>query len=367
MSEDKTYELLIVDDQPDNAFLLEMLLKRQKNFVVHTVEDGQQALDFVEKNHIDLVLMDVMMPVMNGNDATKELRKTHDPSVLPIIMVTTLSDVDNLVESFEAGANDYVTKPIEWNALKARITSGLRIRDAVLREKILLEKTENLNQRLKQFSFSVAHDIRNPLAHIRVLCGALNDEILPKEEVITQIDELAEKAYTFLDSILEHSAYGKAEDIDWISMPDLIRDVCKFLGASIEKNQAEIIVDELPNIMGSYGLIFQLILNLVGNAIKYREASRPLQVTIFSEENSEEKIICISDNGVGMSEEDLHIVSKPLTRGQSSQGTEGSGLGLSLANNIMTEFEGKLEIHSKLGEGTTIKLYFPKKNEQRGH
>ena len=115
-------------------------------------------------------------------------------------MVTTLSDVDNLVNSFNNGANDYVTKPIEWNALKARISSSLKVRDAILSEKEAREQTAKLNQRLKEFSFSIAHDIRNPLAHIRVLCTTIQEQLMSSEEGIKQIDGLAEKIHNFMDS-----------------------------------------------------------------------------------------------------------------------------------------------------------------------
>ncbi|MBF0198195.1 MAG: response regulator [Planctomycetes bacterium] len=360
MREDKEYQILIVDDQPDNAFLLEMLLRRQPNFKISVVENGKEALEYVAENDVDLVLMDVMMPIMDGIEATSEIRKNFPISTLPIIMVTTLSDTENLVKSFNVGASDYVSKPVEWHALKARICSGLRVRDASLARDELLRKTNILNQRLKQFSFSVAHDIRNPLAHIRVLCSAMGDDIMSPEEGLEQVDELAEKAYSFLDSILEHSAYGRSEDTVSVDMNELVNDVTKFLGASIESNHAEIVCDSLPRLKGSYGLFFQLILNLVGNALKYHDASRSPMIEIGGEHDEEFEVITIKDNGQGIAEEDLEMVMEPLTRGKSSEGTSGSGLGLSLGANIMEEYQGKLVLTSKEGEGTTVRLSFPK-------
>lgn len=360
MKSDKEYDILIVDDQPDNVFLLKMLLNRQENIVVHSVNNGLEAIEFISENKVDLVLMDIMMPVMDGNTATLKLREQYDSSELPIIMVTTLSDVDNLVKSFDNGANDYVTKPIEWNALKARISSCLKVRDAMIHEKELMDQTMKLNQRLKQFSFSIAHDIRNPLAHIRFLCTSIREKIMSSKEGVDQIDDLAEKMHQFMDSILEHSAYGTQEEISLIDLNVVIQNVLTFLAGRIEEEGAEVQVEKLPEAEGTYGLFFQLLMNLVGNAIKYHRKGQKPKVKVTSERNDDQIIVKITDNGVGMSEEDLELVSKPLVRGKSSEGTEGSGLGLSLAKNIVAEFKGHLELNSKPGEGTTVVLTFPR-------
>ena len=361
MIKGKQYHILIVDDQQDNVFLLEMLLKRQENFVVHSVENGLKAVEFCGENDVDLVLMDVMMPVMDGNTATGKLREMYDESELPIIMVTTLSDIDNLMKSFEAGASDYVTKPIEWNVLKVRMTSNLRVRDAHLEQQRLMTETQVLNQRLKQFSFAIAHDIRNPLSHIQILCDALAEDLMDKDEVSHQIRELASKVCSFMDNILEHSAYAKTESAEEIiDLNQLLNDVFQFLGSVIEERSAEMVKDELPNIRGYRGLVFQLFLNLVGNALKYVPKDRQPKIQVICKMVEDWIEISVADNGVGMSEEDLAVVKKPLTRGRSSTGAEGSCLGLSLAKIAMDEMKGSLVIQSVEGEGTTVTLKFPR-------
>lgn len=360
MIEGKSYHILIVDDQQDNVFLLEMLLKRQSNFVVHSVENGLKAVEFCGENDVDLVLMDVMMPVMDGNMATEKLREMYDESELPIIMVTTLSDIDNLMKSFDAGASDYVTKPIEWNALKVRMASNLRVRDAHLAQQRMMTETQVLNQRLKQFSFAIAHDIRNPLSHIQILCDALAEDLMSKDEVANQIRDLASKVCSFMDNILEHSAYAKIESAEEIDLNHLVLDVFQFLGSVIEERSAEMVTDELATVQGNRGLIFQLFLNLVGNALKYVPHDRQPKIEIRCRLLDQWFEVSVSDNGIGMSEEDLAVVKSPLTRGRSSVGTEGSGLGLSLAKIAMDEMKGSLGIESLEGQGTTIKLKFPR-------
>lgn len=360
MNPEKKYQILIVDDQEDNVFLLEMLLRRQENLEIHSVGNGLAAVEYCSENQVDLVLMDVMMPVMDGNTATAKLRDMYDASELPIIMVTTLSDVDNMVKSFESGASDYVTKPIEWNALKARMISNLRVRDAHLEQERLVQQTQILNQRLKQFSFAIAHDIRNPLSHIQILCDALKEGLMDTTDVCDQVQGLASKVCVFMDSILQHSAYGKQEDsLVWVDMNELLRDVIQFLGSVIEDKGAEVHIGDMPMVHGGKGLLFQLFLNLIGNAIKYVPSERKPVINVNCEILECDVVISVVDNGVGMSADDLEVVKKPLTRGRSSEGTEGSGLGLSLAKMVMDEMMGKMDISSILGQGTTITLSFP--------
>jgi signal transduction histidine kinase len=264
------------------------------------------------------------------------------------------------MKSFEAGASDYVTKPIEWNALKVRMTSNLRVRDSYLEQQRLMTETQVLNQRLKQFSFAIAHDIRNPLSHIQILCDALNEDLMDKGEVAGQVRDLAAKVCSFMDNILEHSAYAKIESAEEIDLNQMMADVFQFLGSVIEERSAEVVKDELPVIRGNKGLIFQLFLNLVGNALKYVPMEQQPKVCVECATIEGWIEVSVSDNGVGMSEEDLSVVKKPLMRGASSEGTEGSGLGLSLSKMAMDEMKGSLNIDSAKGQGTKITLRFPR-------
>lgn len=359
MSE-KKHKILIVDDQPDNVFLLEVLLKKNSDFEIDHVENGLMAFEYVHEKPVDLILMDVMMPEMDGNLATQKIRETHDQSELPIIMVTTLSDTDNLVKSFKAGANDYVSKPIDVNVLNARVQAGLRTREAVLEQRRQTLNAERLNQKLKQFSFAVAHDIRNPLAHIQVLWGALEEELMTAEEVGEQIKGLANKVTEFMDDILNQLAFAGDWDFEDVDLNLVLEDVTKFLSIPIEEKKAELEYETLPVIQGNRGLIFQLLLNIISNALKYTKEDGTPKVQVNCVEQPLHYLISVSDNGRGMSPEDLDIVKSPLARGSSSEGTKGTGLGLSLSRNVMEEVGGKMDIESTLGEGTTIHLSFPK-------
>ncbi len=119
--------LLVVDDNPANRDLLSRRLER-KGFRVIVAEDGQRALDILATSRVDLVLLDVMMPGLSGLDVLRKVRETQPPSALPVVMVTAKAESDDVVEALEAGANDYVTKPIDFAVVLARVKAQLRMR-----------------------------------------------------------------------------------------------------------------------------------------------------------------------------------------------------------------------------------------------
>ena len=119
--------LLVVDDNPANRDLLSRRLER-KGFRVIVAEDGQRALDILATSRVDLVLLDVMMPGLSGLDVLRKVRETQPPSALPVVMVTARTESDDVVEALELGANDYVTKPIDFPVVLARVKAQLRMR-----------------------------------------------------------------------------------------------------------------------------------------------------------------------------------------------------------------------------------------------
>jgi len=123
----ETHTILVVDDHPDNRELLMRRLERE-GFRVLGAESGRQALDQVKSAPVSLILLDVMMPGMSGIEVLQAVRETHDASALPVIMVTAKAQSEDVVEALGSGANDYVTKPIDFPVALARIQAQLRIR-----------------------------------------------------------------------------------------------------------------------------------------------------------------------------------------------------------------------------------------------
>jgi PleD family two-component response regulator len=144
---ESTGRILVVDDHEDNVELLRVRLEAW-GYEVDTAQDGQQALERVEASPPDLILLDVMMPAVDGNEVARRVKQNPALPFIPIIMQTALDSTESKVEGLEAGADDYITKPIEFAELKARLRSMLRIKrlqeELEERERELLEANERL-------------------------------------------------------------------------------------------------------------------------------------------------------------------------------------------------------------------------------
>jgi adenylate cyclase len=144
ISPENTGVVLVVDDNENNRDMLSRRLERS-GFTVVTAEDGFKALDWLDANPCDLILLDIMMPGMSGIEVLKKLRETRDPSVLPIFMATANDTRDDIVGALRAGANDYVTKPIDYPVVLARVQTQLGIKRLSDRVRSLVEDVERRN------------------------------------------------------------------------------------------------------------------------------------------------------------------------------------------------------------------------------
>ncbi|MBF0244686.1 MAG: sensor histidine kinase, partial [Planctomycetes bacterium] len=164
-----------------------------------------------------------------------------------------------------------------------------------------------------------------------------------------------------MEEILEHSAYGARGSHQDLDLHKLVDEVGLFLGVDVGApgEGRTVSVSPLPKLRAIRSLIFQLLLNLIGNSLKYADEGTELKVNISFEAGSLSGRLKIFDNGRGIPEKDIAKVLNPLTRGSNAGSTKGSGLGLSLARNIMSEHGGELAIESAPGKGTCVVLGFP--------
>jgi len=168
--------VLVVDDQKDNVFVLEDRLKRE-GYEVLKAYDGQTCIDVAEEKLPDIILLDVMMPGMSGFDVCKTLTNSKKTNGIPVILVTALTDAEDLKEGFNAGAFDYVKKPFNRVELIARVKAAIRFSDS---QKVILEY-----EKVRMFSATVStanHEIKQPLTLINLSTAAVNRE-LSKDEI----------------------------------------------------------------------------------------------------------------------------------------------------------------------------------------
>jgi two-component system cell cycle response regulator len=193
-------KILIIDDNPDNVFLLKDRLEREK-FDVVTAYEGQMGIEKAEAENPDLILLDILMPGISGLDVCKAISSNDKTKTIPIILLTALSEVENLKEGFAAGAFDYIRKPFNRVELVARINSALRFREV---NQILIEL-----EKVKTFGATVAtanHEIKQPLTLINLSIAAIRRELSKPElskDVVMKRVEFIENAASDIINLLE--------------------------------------------------------------------------------------------------------------------------------------------------------------------
>ena len=365
------YKILIVDDVMSNVLLLKVLLTNEK-FAIATANNGQQALEQVEKEHPDLVLLDVMMPDLSGFEVAQRLKSNPDTADIPIIFLTALNSTTDIVKGFQVGANDFISKPFNKEELIIRVTHQISL---VAAKRIILKKTEELQRTIagrdKLYSV-IAHDLRSPMGSIKMVLNMLILN-LPVEKIGTEMNELltmanrtTEDVFSLLDNLLKwtKSQIGNLnvvyQDIDAVEVMDSVIDVFNMIAGLKKITIREEKPEKLP-VCADIDMLKTVIRNLLSNAIKFSNENS--EVLVKMEEQGDMVVVSVKDNGCGIDEEGqkklLHTDTHFSTFGTNNE--EGSGLGLLLCQDFVVKNGGKLWFTSKQGEGSTFYFSIPLK------
>ena len=365
------YKILIVDDVMSNVLLLKVLLTNEK-FAIATANNGQQALEQVDKEHPDLVLLDVMMPDLSGFEVAQRLKSNPDTADIPIIFLTALNSTTDIVKGFQVGANDFISKPFNKEELIIRVTHQISL---VAAKRIILNKTEELQHTIagrdKLYSV-IAHDLRSPMGSIKMVLNMIILN-LPVEkicsemyELLTMANQTTEDVFSLLDNLLKwtKSQIGNLnvvyQDIDVVEVVDSVIDVFNIVAGLKKITIREEKTEKLP-VSADIDMLKTVIRNLLSNAIKFSNENS--EVVVKMEEQGDMAVISVKDNGCGIDEEGqkklLHTDTHFSTFGTNNE--EGSGLGLLLCQDFVVKNGGKLWFTSKKGEGSTFYFSVPLK------
>ena len=364
------YKILIVDDVMSNVLLLKVLLTNEK-FAIATANNGQQALEQVDKEHPDLVLLDVMMPDLSGFEVAQRLKSNPDTADIPIIFLTALNSTTDIVKGFQVGANDFISKPFNKEELIIRVTHQISL---VAAKRIILNKTEELQHTIagrdKLYSV-IAHDLRSPMGSIKMV---LNMMILnlPVEkigsemyELLTMANQTTEDVFSLLDNLLKwtKSQIGKLKVVyQDINMVEVVEGVSEIFTMVASLKNIKIVQDvpvENVAVRADIDMIKTVIRNLISNAIKFSNEGSEVVVSLAEEDGM--AIVSVKDSGCGIDDENqkklLHTDTHFSTFGTNNE--EGSGLGLLLCQDFVVKNGGKLWFTSKKGDGSTFSFSIP--------
>jgi CheY-like chemotaxis protein len=398
------YSILIVEDCDQSRELMYNLFASQ-GFTCHTAENGRVAMDILNSNKIDVILLDIMMPIMNGYQVIKAVKSSQSLLHIPIIAITGNDSPDGAVRCIELGAEDYLNKPFDPLMLKTRVNAHIekkRLRDieidyrkrleeqnAMLEERVREQVTE-IMERWKaeeelrkakaraeeetllrdKFVSLVSHDLRSPLSSViglmrliesnlasnpddssQMNAGMMRRAVNSCNDLIKMIDQLLSISRLKMGSLKPISAFHNAKALVGLAVANM-----SFLAK--EKNIT--IINETPADMRLFidrQLTLEVLQNLISNAIKFSESGST--VTIFSP-NESTNVIAIKDTGVGISEDmAINIFRHDIrTTTTGTRGERGTGLGLPLCKDIMEAHGGSIRVESREGEGSVFYLEF---------
>lgn len=365
------YTILIVDDVISNVLLLKVLLGKEK-YNILTASGGREAIEITVNQQPDLILLDVMMPEMTGFEVAAHLKNNSKTANIPIIFLTALNSTEDVVKGFQAGANDFITKPFNKEELLVRVNHQISL---VAAKRLILEKTEELRRTIvgrdKLYSV-IAHDLRSPLASIKMVLNmlvlTLSKESLGSEmyQMLEMANHSTEDVFSLLDNLLKwtKSQVGKLNvvymDFDINEVINGVIEIFSLVSAS--KNIKLVHTSNSPVMVhGDIDMLKTILRNLLSNALKFSYENS--QILIDTSISDGMAVISVKDSGKGMSKEDQGRLLKTETH-FSSYGTnneEGSGLGLLLCQDFANKNGGRLWFDSEEGEGSTFYFSVPLK------
>lgn len=362
MDQTKNNHILIIDDNLVNLLLASKVLESD-GYITSTAESGKEGIELLESHGASLILLDIMMPEMDGFEVCRKIKDVEKWKEIPIIFLTANSQTEDLVSGFNAGGVDYITKPFRAEELLVRVKTHLEVAES--RRKIL-----EMNKTRDNLYSIIAHDIRSPLSGILQTIDAIEQGYFDPcsedfKEIIHQL-----RIRTFDTSVLLNSL------LQWT----------KLQGQSIEIQPKETNINKLianciqllepiatnKNITISAGItneefawcdevsIQTVFRNIISNAIKFTPNNG--SITILSSEKNNMLAVSIKDTGVGMTEETIQKIFEKEEH-FSTCGTDneqGTGLGLIMVKDFVKKNNGKITVQSTLGEGSTFTVSIPR-------
>ncbi len=378
--------ILIVDDNINNLVTLRALIEDNLDVEVIEAQSGLTALDLLMRQSVDLLILDVHMPDLDGFELTELIRKREKTAHIPIILLTAAYVSEKFkLRGFELGVEDYITKPINDQSLIRRIQVYLRPIQKERQfsselERLIKERTAELeasnqklsttlsdlelvNKELRNFAHVVSHDLKAPL---NVIIGYSNIVATDYEDVLgpdglkylQTIEDVSFKMAALISDILNYSKNVAKpivrEDVD---LNKTLYDVVEFTKAS---ENIVFNIATLPMVQADKTLMHQIFQNLISNAIKYNDKSQKL-IEVNCETDDDFYLFSVSDNGIGIKEADReHIFTMFGTANQEKVKEQGTGVGLSLVKKLIERQGGQLGFESEYGKGSTFKFTLPK-------
>jgi len=382
--------ILVVDDNALNLQLISSLL-RTNSYKPVIANSGANALKYLEQKIPDLILLDIMMPEMDGFEVIKRLKENASYAEIPVIFLTAKSDVTDVVNGFRLGAVDFITKPFRSEEVLARIKTQLSLKQALkdleqknetllklnqqienarLKLEQQAEQLENLDAQKNRFFSILAHDLRNPFSGFvgmtKILAENRQDmEDSEQEEFIQILDQTAVKVNKLLENLLKW-AQLQMGSLEYEKTQFPIREVaaeCIDLKQEAIEHKRILVLNEIDprcTVYADLQMTTTILRNLISNAIKFTKKDGIIKLDSMRLPDGKLQI-SVRDNGIGMTKVmvgKLFQLNEKISR-PGTEGEESTGLGLLLCKALAEKQNGELWADSEEGEGSVFNFTLP--------
>lgn len=390
-------DILIVDDALNNLNLLAAILN-EEDYNIRKAISGKMALMACQVTLPDLILLDVMMPDLDGYQVCQMLKSDPKTQDIPIIFVSALDDTIDKIKAFEVGGVDYITKPFQIAEVIARVENQLTIRrlhhQLMQQNQQLLDLNHNLEKLVEQktqqlidqektaligrLTQGVVHNFKNPLQTIIICSELLEIKIIKNpdieyEELSRDIKLAATEIQQIMDNLLIKTIADRQLELSFININQVIEQEVTLLNANLYfKHQIDKkyeLDENLPEIPLIYSHISQVIHNLINNAIDAMWGQKVQKITAITRQDDTHIYLEIHDTGCGICPKELSKIFDPFYTSKPPKGSEqrageptGTGLGLYTCIELLKPFSGKIQVKSEAGKGSQFIVSLPKGN-----
>ncbi|TGK38448.1 response regulator [Leptospira gomenensis] len=349
-------KILIVEDNREMRAYISNTLSRDFNIV--TAFDGQQGLEAAIREQPDVIVTDLMMPVLSGDRMVKEIRKVPRLANVPILFLSAKADQDLRIRLLEEGAQDYLIKPFASEELSAKVNNFIILRK-------LIESLEIANKDLEAFSYSVSHDLRAPIRGIEGFIQILLEDYGKtfEPEALRLLDVIRKSAALMnklVQDLLHFHKYARLDPSNSvIDMELMARETAEAVMEEYPGKNFSIEVEPLPLAYGDRAAIKQVWVNLISNAVKYSSTKEDPRIRISCSTNDGYNTYTVRDNGVGFENKYSNRLFKVFQRLHVQEDFEGTGVGLAIVARIIQRHGGKVYAEGETDRGSSFFFSLP--------
>ena len=383
-SDTKIADILIVDDTFSNQDLLSSMLKRY-GYTARVADNGYSALEIIRQQPPDLILLDVMLPDMDGYAVCKTLKDDDRLRDIPVIFISALNDTEHIIRAFRAGGVDYITKPFKHPEVIARVNMHLEMKFLREQDKRLIDQLSDEIQRrkyaeqeafdlalererkliLSQFFQNAYHEFKTPLSvigtNLYLLEHSVEDPVVVDR--LKKIEEQADMLRDLVEAMVTMTVLDSDPDLNMrpVDLRQVVRSVVINLQSMAATSKVSLHVEEAATeciVLGDPQRLDTALRNIVNNALRYTPAGGQIDVRTFSADK--EIGVMIEDTGIGMTPQQRARVFDRFYRADEARSTRGFGLGLSIARSIIELHHGHVDVESAVQQGSRFTVTFPR-------